>query len=370
MKTILLSSNTSWYLWKFRKSTIEALLANNFHVICIAPLDNYSAKLTELGAEFIAVPMDGQSTNIFKELASLWAIFKIVVSKKPNFVFNFTIKMNVYVGLPCRLLGIPYANNVSGLGTAFLYEGWAFTLARFIYGITNQGAQKVFFQNEEDLQTFLSKGLAKAHKTILLPGSGVDLERFAFTPLPKNSPFTFIMIGRLIADKGVREYVRAAALVKRDYPNTKFILIGPSSVSNKSAITEAEIAAFKEEGVIDYLGEQADVLPWLQASHVLVLPSYREGMPRTVLEASSVGRPAIVSDVPGCRQSIIDGQTGWFCKVKDDNDLAEQMKKVMALDEQVLENFSRNSRRFAEENFSEKIVVERYLECLFAVIHE
>ena len=368
MKCVLLSSNTSWYLWKFRKSTIEALLAKNFHVICVAPLDNYSALLEDLGVEFIAVPMEGQSTNIVKELGSLLAIFRIIVSKKPDFVFNFTIKMNLYLGLPCRLLGIPYANNVSGLGTAFLYEGWAFTLARFVYGISNKGAQKVFFQNAEDQQTFLSKGLVHKNKTVLLPGSGVDLQRFAPAPLPENSVFTFVMIARLIADKGVREYVAAAKQVKQLYPDTRFLLVGPGAVSNKSAIPEHELNQWMQEGLIEYVGEQENVIPWIAQAHVLVLPSYREGMPRTVLEAASIGRPAIVTDVPGCRQAIEAGKTGWLCKVKDVDDLADKMRKVLQLDEQALMEFSRNSRRFAEENFSEQIVIERYLECLFSVI--
>lgn len=363
-KTILLSSNTSWYLWNFRKGTIKALLDKNYRVICLAPFDEYSALLTDFGVKYIEAPLEGKSIGPIKELSSLFSIFKTIKQEKPDFVFNFTIKMNLYVGLSCRVLNIPYANNVSGLGTAFLHKGLRFKLAQQLYGLSNKGAQKVFFQNEEDQKIFTDLQLSKPENTSLLPGSGIDLNYFAFTPLPERTPFTFIMVARLIADKGVREYVAAAELVKKMHPQVRFLLVGPSGISNQSAISDQELAQWQAAGYIEYVGEQKNIIPWIVQSHVLVLPSYREGMPRTVLEAASIGRPAIVTDVPGCRQAVRVGETAWMCKVKDAEDLANTMKDVIALDFMQIESFSRNARAFVTAHFSEHLVIDKYMACL------
>jgi glycosyltransferase involved in cell wall biosynthesis len=366
-RTVLITSNTSWYLLKFRKGTIQRLLAEGYHVVCLAPEDAYSVKLEELGAEFIAVPLEGKSIGPLLELKSLLAIYCIVRKLKPAFVYNHTIKMNLYVGLSCRLLDVPYSNNVSGLGTVFLHKGLAYRLAQKLYGYTNSGAKTVFLQNEEDRDTFLELKLVTEDKAVLLPGSGIDLNAYAFSPVPETKPFTFIMIARLIADKGVREYVDAArtviAVCTTD-ENLRFILVGPGGISNASAIGDDEVARWNTQGVVEYVGNQDDVIPWIEQSHVLVLPSYREGMPRTVLEAASIGRPAIVTDVPGCRQSVVDGETGWYCEVRDVESLAVSMLRVVDLPREELERFGVRARHRVEERFSEELVISRYLECL------
>ena len=372
-RTVVITSNTSWYLLKFRKGTILRLLAEGYRVVCLAPEDPYSAKLEELGAEFIAVPLEGKSIGLVRELKSLLAIYSIVRKLNPAFVYNHTIKMNLYVGLSCRLLGIPYSNNVSGLGTVFLHKGLAYRLAQKLYGLTNGGAQTVFFQNEEDRDTFLDLKLVAENKTVLLPGSGIDLKAYAFSPVPEAKPLTFIMIARLIADKGVREYVDAARVVSAtgaagatDVTDEKprFILVGPGGISNASAIGDDEAARWNTEGVVEYVGNQDDVIPWIEQSHVLVLPSYREGMPRTVLEAASIGRPAIVTDVPGCRQSVVEGETGWYCEVRDVESLAASMLHVLDMPFEEFEQFGLRARHRVEEEFSEELVISRYLECL------
>lgn len=361
---ILITSNTSWYLWKFRQGTIEALVAAGHEVVCLAPEDEYSHKLTAFGARFVAIPLEGKNIGPVRELKSLWAIFMLLRQLRPSFAFNFTIKMNLYVGLSCRLLGIAYSNNVSGLGTVFLHKGLAYKLAQKLYGLSNAGAQKVFFQNDEDLQTFVDLALVKPSRAQLLPGSGVNTQSFALTPLPNTATLSFLMISRLIADKGVREYVAAAQLLQARGIDCRCVLLGPSGVSNTSAIGDAELALWQEQKLVDYVGSQDDVRPFIAAAHVLVLPSYREGMPRTVLEAASMGRPAIVSDVPGCRQSIVAGETGWFCEMKCAESLAQVMQVVATTPKEVLQHFASASRRRVVAKFSEKLVINAYLDCL------
>lgn len=363
--TVVLVSNTSWYLYNFRRGTILALIKSGYRVVALAPQDEYSSQLVaELGIEHIVMPMDGKSTRLIGEAKSLLVLASTLRRLKPKFVYNFTVKANIYSGLACRVLGIPYANNVSGLGTAFLHDTWLFRRVRSLYGFANRGAQRVFFQNEEDHALFQSHGLLRNTPTTVLPGSGIDTCRFTFSPLPASALITFVMIARLLGDKGVREYVQAAQQVRLEHPNTRFMLIGPYGASNRTAITEAEVISWQQAGVIDYLGEQADVRPFIKDAHVLVLPSYREGMPRTVLEAAAMGRPAIVSDVPGCRHAIEDGVTGWLCEVKSADSLASRMVECLNMQTSELQAAGQAARERIEAEFDEQIVINATLSCL------
>lgn len=365
MPPVVLVSNTAWYLYNFRRGTIGALIATGCPVVAMAPSDRYATKLVEeLGVTFVSLRLDGKGTGLMREASSLLHLFCMLRRVRPAFVFNFTVKANIYSGLASRLLGIPYANNVSGLGTAFIHDSWLYRRVRSLYGIVNRGARCVFFQNQEDMAFFLDRGLLKGTPTVLLPGSGMDTTHFGFAALPEEGEFTFVMVARLIADKGVREYVAAAEKVARTHPGTRFLLIGPQGVSNSSAINEAEVAEWRRTGVVDYVGEQDDVRPWLAKSHVLVLPSYREGMPRTVLEAASMGRPAIVTDVPGCRQAVVHGKTGWLCQVRDPESLAACMIACLNMSYDQLAEAGRAARRRIENEFDERIVVQAALDCL------
>lgn len=365
-KKILLTANSTWYLYHFRKSTIKEFVKQGFDVYCLAPDDSFKFQLLKLDVTFIQFNLSNKSVNPVLEVFSTMRIFFKLLKLKPDYVFNFTIKMNIYSGICCVLLKIPYANNVSGLGTAFLHNSWQFRLARKFYGIVNKKADKVFMQNSEDRTFFLEQGLAKEQQVILLPGSGVDVNHFKYHELDMDKPFTFIMIARLIADKGVREYVDAARQVKLEKPNARFLLIGPSDVDNKTAITDAEIRGWQQESVIEYLGELDDIRPCIQSSHILVLPSYREGMPRAVLEAASIGRPAIVSDVAGCRQAIKPLETGWLCEVKNSHSLANAMLLALTLAFENLQTMSHNCRAYMEECFNETLVVDAYIQCFKA----
>jgi len=364
-QSVVLTSNTSWYLYNFRKSTIRALVADGFRVICLAPKDDYSARLvSELGAEHISLPLDGKSTGLMQEMKSLRFIWRTLGSLKPHFVFNFTVKMNIYSGLVCSALKTPFANNISGLGTAFIHDSWLFRRVRQVYGVVNKRASHLFFQNEEDLSVFKKSGLLGGTPVTLLPGSGVDLKRFQASPLPTAGPITFLMIARLLGDKGVREYAQAAGLLKEQGADVRCQLVGQLGVSNRTVITEEEVGSWQANGWIDYQGETDDVRPFIQQCHALVLPSYREGMPRTVLEAAAMGRPAIVTDVPGCRHAIDPEVTGWLCQPRDSQSLAREMKHFMAMAPSARQQAGDAARERMERFFSEDRVVNAYLSCL------
>uniref|UniRef100_UPI0024699005 glycosyltransferase family 4 protein n=1 Tax=Chromohalobacter sp. 48-RD10 TaxID=2994063 RepID=UPI0024699005 len=299
-KTIVLVSNTSWFLYNFCQGLLRALERRGFCVVCLVPDDDYSQRLLdEFGVTLYSMPMDGKSTGPAREGKCLFWLYGQLRELRPAFVFNFTIKANLYAGLACRALRIPYANTVTGLGTAFLHDSHLFRQVRRLYGVANAGATRVFFLNPDDRALFEHQGMLQKVDWAMLPGAGVDVTRFAFTPLPQEGPFTFVLIARLLGDKGVREYVAAAEQVCGDHPETRFLIVGPKGVSNHTAINDDEIEAWRERGTIEYVGAQDDVQSWLAQSHVLVLPSYREGMPSTVMEAGAMGRPTIATDVPG-----------------------------------------------------------------------
>lgn len=362
---VFLTSNTSWYLYNFRASTIQALREQGNRVICLSPPDDFSRRLVdELGAEHIALPLDGKGTGAVQELRSLRFIWMVMRRYRPDFVFNFTVKMNIYCGLVCALQKIPFANNISGLGTAFIHDSWLFRRVRQVYGLVNRRAQRLFFQNEEDFSVFRNAGLLGSVPVTLLPGSGVNLKRFAFSPLPQGKPVTFLMIARLLGDKGVREYAQAAALLQARHIPARCVLLGQLGVSNRTAITRDEVQQWQHNGVLDYQGETNDVRPFIRHAHALVLPSYREGMPRTVLEAAAMGRPAIVTDVPGCRHAIEPGVTGWLCEVRSAESLAAQMQRFVEMDPADRQAAGDAARRRMEAHFSEDVVVRAYLDCL------
>ena len=361
MHTILLTANTSWYLYNFRRSTIRALVEQGDRVICLAPPDEFSALLRELGAEFIPLSMDGKSINPLCECLSIWSILSALRDCRPSYVFNFTVKLNIYSGLLCKWRRIPFANNVSGLGTAFLHDNLLFGWVRGLYGKVNRSAEHVFFQNVDDRAAFEAMQPLSSKNVTVLPGSGIDLNRFTYTRLPEGADLTFLMIARVLGDKGIREYAAASTRLRQEFPGVRCLLVGPRGANNRSALTDDEIGRWSQADSLEYLGESSDVRVELAESHVLVLPSYREGMPRTVLEAAAMGRPAIVSDVPGCRQSVVSGVTGWLCEPRDVESLHKVMREVVAMPRDALIQAGRKAREHMEQTFNEDLVVNAYL---------
>jgi glycosyltransferase involved in cell wall biosynthesis len=362
---IVFLSNTTWSLYNFRRSTIAALAERGYEVVCVAPADEYGEHLQrELGVQHYDWPLRGASINPLRELWAIVALTRLLIRLRPRFVFNFTVKGNIYGGLVCGLLGVPYANNVSGLGTAFLHDRALFRVVRHLYGRANCRARRVFFQNPDDRRLFTSRGLAAAAATVQLPGSGVDLAHFQPQPLPARPPFVFLMLARLLGDKGVREFVAAARLLRARGFAVRAIVVGGMADGNKSGIRASELEQWLSEGVVEVWGHQRDVRPFIRACHVVVLPSYREGLPRSVLEAAACCRPALVSNVPGCRHAVADGETGWVVRPRDAAALAERMQQILFLTDPELERMGAAARRFVERRFSDRIVIRATLDCL------
>ncbi|QQG27309.1 glycosyltransferase family 4 protein [Pectobacterium carotovorum] len=360
-KTIVLTANTSWYLYNFRRSTIKKLIDLGYRVICVSPVDSYSERFSSLGAEFRELKINGKSISIKTEFFTFINLYFLLKKIKPFFVYNFTIKLNIYSGLACQVIGLPYANNVSGLGTAFMHDGVRYKLARHLYGVSNKTALEIFFQNDDDMQFAISNGLANKHNSTLLPGSGVNVNDFSYQRkvISSGKGLCFLMIARVIADKGVREFVGAAGYIKSKYPNCRFVLVGDCNSNNKTSFSKETINEWRNQGVVEIVGHRDDIKNWIYTSDIVVLPSYREGMPRTILEAASCGRPAIVSDVPGCRQAVVNNETGWLCEPHSVQSLASCIEHCLRLKEEDIIKFGHNARKHAEIFFSEEIVINK-----------
>ena len=345
---------------------IRALQAEGHQIHTIAPVDHYTHFLQEAGCIHHKVKMDSRGANPIKDLALLIELTLIYKKLRPDIILHYTIKPNVYGTLAAAILKIPVINNVCGLGTVFLKDNLTSAIAIFLYRISFRFAKKVFFQNPEDKALFVSKNLVSEETSDLLQGSGIDLNRFVPAETPKNKKFTFLLISRLISDKGIFEYISAIRKLKEQGADFKFQLLGPLDVKHKRGIKESIINVWIQSGTVDYLGATDDVRPFINSADCIVLPSYREGTPRTLLEAASSAKPIIATDVPGCHQVVEHGVNGFLCELKNADDLAGKMETMAGLDEATLKTFGSNGRQKMMAYYDEKFVINKYVDALRA----
>lgn len=363
-KKILVSSNTSWNIVNFRSNLLKAFLAKGYEVVVLSPADEYSAVLVGLGCRHIHISMDNKGINPVKDLASVARYLTIMRSERPSIYLSWTIKPNIYGSVAAGMLRIPVINNVSGLGTAFLRSGWLTHFVNRLYRWSFAKSRHVFFQNEDDRNLFVCARLVRRCRTGLLPGSGIDLQRFVLAPMPHRSPaegLVFLLVARMLWDKGLGEYIEAAREVRRLHPKVRFQLLGFLDADNQSAIPRSVMTAWQREGIIEYLGSTQDVRPYIEAADCVVLPSYREGTPRSLLEAAAIGRPIITTDAAGCRDVVDDGINGWLCEIRNAEDLAKKVCQLIVTTSEKRAEMGRQSRLMAEHKFDERFVIQSYL---------
>ena len=361
--TIVFCCNTAFGILNFRAGVIRALLACGHRVVVVAPPDPYAERLRSLGVEYIEWALAGSSMRLSTELRAVRALMRIYRDVRPDLAFHFTIKAVIYGAIAARWTHVPFITVVTGLGYVFLNENWASKFSRALYRLTLGHSLEVWFLNKDDRATFEAHGLLDSSEGRILPGEGVDMTHFA--PVPDApaaaSPCTFLMIGRLLRDKGVYEYVEAARLVHAVRPDVRFVLVGPADSANPTAIGIEQVRRWGSEGLVRYLGAVDDVRPVIAASTCVVLPSYREGTPRCLLEAASMERPVVATDVPGCRDVVIDGTTGLLCAPRDAQDLAAKLLAIAAMQDDELRLMGERARRFVHEEFDERLVIDEYL---------
>ena len=343
---------------------VKALLAKGYEVHTIAPEDDYTHFLKEAGCIHHVIRMDSRGANPIKDSALIVELYSIYRKVRPDIILHYTVKPNVYGTIAATLLRIPVVNNVCGLGTVFLKNNLVSAIAVLLYKLTFKFPKKVFFQNPEDLKLFLDKKLVPAHAAGLLPGSGIDLEKFKPVEFTRNKSFTFLLISRLITDKGILEYIEAVKKLRVKGLDARFQILGAKDPKHKRGIKLTLIDDWIKSGTIEYLGTTDDVRSFIGKADCVVLPSYREGTPRTLLEAASSSKPIIATDVPGCHDVVTHNHNGLLCQLKNADDLADKMNEMANLDSETLKRFGYNGRKKVELEFNESVVIDKYIETL------
>ena len=356
---ILIVSNTSWYLYNFRLGLISLFLERGYQVFTLAPEDEFSFKLGKSGCHHIHLEMDNKGLNPIRDLMMKKRLSERYKEINSDLILHYTIKPVIYGSMAASNLGIPFVNNITGLGTTFIKRNWVTWLVKRLYRTSQKNANHVFFQNADDKELFSREKLIPENvPQEIIPGTGIDTDHFNVRPYPEGNPVTFLLIARVLWDKGVGEFVEAARQLRLEFSDVRFQLLGFLDVLNRTAISRLQMQIWTEQGIIDYLGETDDVRSYISNADCVVLPSYREGLPRTLLEAASMGRPIIAADVTGCREVVDHGVNGYLCKAKDASDLSKKMKDMIKLSIDERREMGLRGRKKMEENFDEKIIVQ------------
>lgn len=327
---------------------------------CLSPKDDYSQKLIrDLGCEWLPLVMDNKGSNPFKDAGLVFQFWRYYRRLKPVAALHFTIKNNVYGTWAARSLGVPAINNVSGLGTAFIRNGLVPAIVRLLYKTSQPFAHRVFCQNEEDFAHLVDAGLVAQQRLELLPGSGVDLDRFHPALREKHTgPLRFLYAGRMLADKGLNELIAAVCAINANGVRCSLWLSGFADVENVSAISGQQLKAWAEHPYIDWLGSSDSMEEVYAAVDCVVLPSYREGMPRSLLEAGAMGLPVVATDVPGCRNIVEDGFNGVLCEARNTESLRAALLKMLQMTHEERAVMGENGRGLVSREYDEKLVVD------------
>ena len=361
---IALTSNTSWSIFNFRIGLINELLAQGHQVVIVSPLDQYISELEKTGCEIVPISIDNRGINPLRDVITFVSYWNFYRNCSIDLVLNFTIKPVIYSTVAARLFGIPIINTLTGLGTVFTDISLLTFIVEKMYSSTLKYSRYVFCHNDDDKNLLMSKRLAPDNIVRKIGGSGVNLKWFKFHKLPENAATVFLMVSRLLIHKGVREYIEAAQIIKNKYPAVKFQVLGPLGVLNRTAISRTELQEAIDKGSIEYYPEVRDVRSYIIKADCIVLPSYREGLPRSLLEAGAIGRPVIATDVPGCREVIQNGDNGFLCKAQDHLDLTNKLESFLQLPRALRENMARAGRLNVEHKFSETVVIAEYMDSI------
>lgn len=363
MKKILLSANNAFVIYNFRYGLMKKLDELGYEIVAVSGKDNVAKDIEKNGWKFIEIDIDRRGKNIFNDLKLFKQYYNIYRKEKPDYILQFTIKPNIYGTIAAKLNNIPTINNITGLGDMFNKESLSSRIVKILYKISFKYPQKVFFQNNEDMDIFLKNKLIKKNICGRLPGSGVDINKFyPIIKTKKDEKIRLLFIGRISENKGVRIINEVSKMLKSKYPNIEFQLLGKIYKDEPGHITKDELSSWEKNSNIKYLGTSKDVREQIKECDCIIFPSYyREGVPRSLIEGASMGKPIITTDNVGCRDIVEDGYNGFLAKPKNIQSLISKIEKFISLSEVEREQLGNNGREKVEKEFDEKIVIEKYL---------
>lgn len=351
-KTVVIIANSSSGLYGFRGELIQEIIKKGHRVIALTPFNGKIEELEELGVEVRQISMERRGINPFKDIKLLYHYYIHLKQLKPNLIITYTIKPNIYGGMLARLMKIPYVSNITGLGTTFQKENFIKALVVFLYKVAFGRVKIVFFENVENRELFLKEKIVRADQTYVLNGAGVNLKKYSFCEYPVDESIRFLFIGRVMKEKGVDELFEVAKRIKTEHQNVFFDIVGPMEENYTEKVDE-----LVKLGIIKYHGYQSDVRPFIEKCHCFVLPSYHEGMANTLLEASAMGRPLITSNIHGCKEAVVKGESGYLVKKEDSEDLYEKTRRFVQLKFEEKQSMGLAARKHMEKIFDKKKVV-------------
>lgn len=372
---IALVANTSWNLYNFRQNIILGLLDKGCEVICVAPEDHFTTELKKLPITFESIHVNPKGNNPVADILLIKQLHRIFKKHQPTVVLQYTIKPNIYGTIAAALCKIPTINTVTGLGTVFLHNTLVSKVAQQLYAFSFKFAATVVFQNEDDQQLFIARKLVHPNKTKIIKGSGVNTNYFIKQQSDAintdNKPFRFLMVARLLFDKGILEFAEATKRLKELHGSKlECVLIGAMDADKNLGIRREQLLEWTHTYQLVYKEFSNPIIKEYHKSAAVVLPSYREGLSKSLLEAASCSLPLIATNVPGCKDIVIDGWNGYLCEPKNADDLFLKMNQLFLDSPDRIHTMAKNSRLYVEENFSDKIIFNDYFCLIEQVVAE
>lgn len=366
-KRVAIVSNTTWNIYNFRLNVLRKFLAENYELFVIAPID----KFIKYHDEFPEVRhidlhhLNRKGTNPLEELQLTWELRKIYQKIKADVVIHYTVKPNIYGGIAAGSLGIPSIAVVTGLGYAFIHGGWIKTFTKYLYRFSSRFHIKVIFENKDDLQLFKEMKMIQKGQGISIKGCGVSSTNFYPVESQRiKKDFVFTFVGRLLFDKGIREFIEAAKILLKDTDKIKFWIIGDFDKDNPASVPENVFHEWLIPGKIEYLGFQENIRTYMAQSDCIVLPSYREGLPKTILEAMSIEKPVITTKTAGCIEAVDEGVNGFLVPIKDEEALAQSLKKLLTLTEEERLKLGKNGRIKVLNEFDDRLIADQLFDII------
>ena len=358
-RKVMVMANDTTYVYNLRREILERLIELGYDVIVVSELIMHVEALREMGCQIVNLPTARHSTNPLNDIKLFFKYIGILRKYKPNVVLNFNIKPIVYGGFACKMLRITYLSNITGLGTALEIPGKMQNLTKVLYKTGVSGAKCVFFQNSENEQFFRDrKMLSKKSNVCLLPGSGVNLDSHPVLPYPDEDKLHFLFVARMLKEKGIDQYLEVAEYFKSKRDDVVFHICGGCD----DAKYEEILADAQKRGIVEYHGQQKDMVPFLKQAAMIVHPSYYpEGMSNVLLEAAAIGRPVIATNRSGCRETVDDGVSGYIVPIKETQPIIDAMEKFLALPWEARRDMGLAGRAKMEREFDRQIVVESYV---------
>jgi glycosyltransferase involved in cell wall biosynthesis len=361
--TVLVAANSTWNLVHFRGAILRELKRRGLRVVAVAPLDHSAQDLERIGVEVEPVAINARGVSPAADLRLVSDYKQIIDRVRPDAFLAFTTKPNIYGSIAAQARSVPVVNTITGLGTSFLTGRILQQIVTTLYRFALKHSYRVFFHNDDDKELFVGLKIVSGERADVVGGSGVDLQRFSPAPSKRaSSHTTFLFVGRLLRDKGAGDFAEAARIV-RSQRSARFQMLG-SADKHPKAVSDATLNGWKSEGVVEMLGTVSDVRPMIRMADCVVLPSYREGLPRVLLEAAAMGKPVITTDVPGCRHAVQHGSTGLLCEPRSPSSLARAMLRIIDMAAEERAAMGLRGRDLVRRKYSEDGVVGQYLEVL------